>query len=78
MSNDLVYRFPKNEQEEFGFSVREYKDRLYCDIRIYFKGVDGSWHPTRKGVTFSAGFMGEMKKGVSEIAKLVSTSEAQV
>jgi hypothetical protein len=76
MSNDLVYRFPKNEKEEFGFSVREFKDRLYCDIRIYFKGSDGGWHPTRKGVSFSAGFMGEMKKGVSEIAKQLSTQEA--
>jgi len=76
MSNDLVYRFPKNEREEFGFSVREFKDRLYCDIRLYFKGTDGGWHPTRKGISFSAGFMPDVKKGVSEIAKLVSTQEA--
>src|SRR3989338_8596948 len=52
MSNDLVYRFPKNEKEEFGFSVREFKDRLYCDIRIYFKGSYGGWHPTRRRLFF--------------------------
>jgi len=76
MTNDLVYRFSRNENEDLGFSVREYKDRLYGDIRVYFKAGDGEWHPTKKGVSFSAGFMGEMEKGVSEIAKLLTAQEA--
>lgn len=77
MSNDLVYRIPKNEREEIGFSVREYRERLYCDIRLYFKGSDGGWHPTRKGISFSAGFFHEVEKGISELAKLVSAEGAR-
>ncbi len=68
MTNDLVYRFPRNENEDLGFSVREYKDRLYGDIRVYFKAGDGEWHPTKKGVTFAIELLPELQKGVSKLS----------
>jgi len=75
MTNELVYRFSRNENEDISFSVREFKERLYCDIRIFFKASDNEWHPTKKGITFRIDLLPEVQKGISKLIAFCSTSE---
>ena len=78
MDNEVVFRFPKSEQEETQFSVREFKNQLYFDVRTFFQSEGGEWLPTKKGVTFSTGFYGDFRKGIEELGKHLSVSEEAV
>ena len=75
MSKEIVFRFPRNENEEVQFSIGEYKDKLYFDIRLFFKGREDEWRPTKKGLTFSTGHFGEFEKGIEALSKTLLTRE---
>ena len=36
-----IYRFQKNPEEEIRFSLREYKERYYLDLRLWFQPSTG-------------------------------------
>lgn len=63
----VVYQFQKNPEEEVRFTLREYKDRHYLDIRLWFQPADGGeYRPTKKGLTLSLEHLSELKKGVEK------------
>jgi hypothetical protein len=52
----LVDSFEKNAREEIRLSINEFKGNKYIDIRVFFKGANGTEYlPSKKGVTVSAG-----------------------
>ena len=55
MSEDerLVGEIKRNDDNILRFSIKEYKGRKYCDIRVYFKNGRGHMIPTKKGITLS-------------------------
>jgi hypothetical protein len=58
--------------------VKEYKDRSYLDIRIWFLPSGGNeYHPTKKGLTLSVEYLSELKKGLERVAKLSQESALQ-
>jgi len=65
----FLYSFPKNEEEEVRFSIREYKDRRYLDLRIWFRTKEGEYHPTKKGLTLSLELLPEVVRGLEKIAE---------
>ena len=66
----IVYRFSRNPEEEFRFTLREYKERGYLDIRLWFQPAQGGdMRPTKKGVTFSVEVLNEVKKGLDRAEK---------
>ena len=52
---NVVGEIQKNETEKITVSLNEYKGFKYVDIRLYFQDKEGSWHPTKKGITVSPG-----------------------
>lgn len=72
MTNETVYSFPKNENEEVRFSLREYKGELYVDFRIWFQARGGEFRPTKKGLTLSAGHFGQVVNGIEKISELLT------
>lgn len=60
----------KSETDKIVVSIKEYKGRKYVDVRTFFQGDDGSYLPTKKGVTFSPKFVetmiGILKKGLGK------------
>ena len=46
---------PRNETEKFRLTLKTYEGRPFIDARIYFRGTDGGWHPTKKGVSIRVG-----------------------
>lgn len=67
----LVYRFQKNQDEEVRISLREYKDRRYLDLRIWFQpSGGGDLHPTKKGLFLALEYVPELRKGLERAEKL--------
>lgn len=76
MDQDFVYSFPKSENEEIKFSIREYKGRFFIDLRLWFQGEEGGeWKPTKKGVFLAVEHFGELKKGVARLEQGVARLE---
>ena len=69
MLNEVIYSFPKNETEEVRFSLREYKERVYLDLRLWFQTKEGEYLPTKKGLTLSPEFLPELRKGLEKAEK---------
>lgn len=66
--NVVVYRFQKNPEEEVRFSLREYRERQYVDLRIWFLPASGSeYHPSKRGLTLGLNWFGEVKKGIERM-----------
>lgn len=49
----LIGELQKNSTEKIRISLSEYKGYQYIDVRIFFEADDGSWKPTKKGITIS-------------------------
>ncbi|OGW85529.1 MAG: hypothetical protein A3C35_06125 [Omnitrophica bacterium RIFCSPHIGHO2_02_FULL_46_11] len=70
----MIYQFSRNNDEKICFRLREYKDKSYIDLRIFFKSKQGDeMFPTKKGITVSLEHLPELKKGISLCEKKVST-----
>ena len=69
MEQQFLYSFPKNEEEEIRFSIREYKDRRYLDLRLWYQAKGGEYLPTKKGLTLSLEFLPEVVRGLAKIAE---------
>ena len=68
MSEDsnLIASFQKNSQEEFRFSVTNFKGHEYADIRIFYE-KDGDFFPSKKGITVSLDTWKEFKECIEKL-----------
>ena len=73
MSKDaqVVYTFPKNPLEEVRASITVFKGKQYVDLRIYYKGDDGEFHPSKKGLTLSLDLFTELEQAVQKLSEVV-------
>lgn len=70
MDDQIVYEFQRNQDETVYFTLREYKQRKYIDLRVFFRPKDGGeMHPTKKGITLQLELLPELKKGVAACEK---------
>lgn len=70
MENETVYQFARHEDESVCFSLREFKNRLYLDLRIFFQPKDSAeLLPTKKGLTIVTDLIPELKKGIQMCEK---------
>ena len=74
----IVHSFRKNESEEVRICLREYKDRSYVDLRIFFEETEtGEFKPTKKGLTLDVAFLTELKRGIEKAEQKVIVGEAK-
>ena len=45
---ELVHSFEKSSTEQIQVSLSTFKGKTYVDLRIYYKGSDGEYRPTKK------------------------------
>lgn len=67
----VVHSFPKNPLEEVRASVSVYKGKQYVDLRIYYKGDDGEFHPSKKGLTLSLDLFPELEEAVEKLSAVI-------
>lgn len=69
--NETVYSFPKNPLEEVRAGVTVFRGKQYVDLRIYYKGDDGEFHPSKKGLTLSIELFPELEEAVKKLREVV-------
>lgn len=73
MENQILYEFTRNQNETVYLTLREYKQRKYIDLRVFFRSEDGGeMHPTKKGITLQLELLPELKKGIAICEKKIS------
>jgi hypothetical protein len=78
MSADpIVYTIEKRDDERVCFSVSEYKGSIYVSVRVHFRGADGTWHPTKKGVTLRVEQLPELEAGVAALRMAIDETPAK-
>ena len=55
----------KNSRESIVVSETEYKGSTYVDVRIFYKDINGSLKPTRKGVSIRPDKVSELLAAIS-------------
>ncbi len=66
MDNQVLYQFMRNQDETVYISLRDYKNKKYLDLRVFFQPKDSEdLRPTRKGLTLGVEHLAELKKGIS-------------
>lgn len=63
----VVHSFPKNPLEEVRASLTTFKRKQYVDLRIYYKGDDGEYHPSKKGLTISLDLLPDLEEAVRKL-----------
>ena len=73
MEDQILYQFPRNQDEAVYFRLREYKERRYLDLRVFFQPSDGGeMRPTKKGVSLAVELLPELKKGILTCEKILT------
>ena len=67
----LVHSFPKNPLEEVRSSLTVFKGKQYVDLRVYYKGEDGEFRPSKKGLTISLDLFPELEEAVSKLREAI-------
>lgn len=65
--NRLIHSFAKNALEEIRVSINIFRGKEYIDIRTYYKGDDGEFHPSKKGVTMSPELLPDLVEAVQKL-----------
>ena len=66
----VIYTIHKGPKEEVRLTLRQYKERSYLDIRLWFQPPDGGeYHPTKKGITLGVEFVPELKRSLDRVGR---------
>lgn len=71
-TDQLVHTFPKNPLEEVRASVTVYKGKQYVDLRVYYKGDDGEFHPSKKGLTLSLDLFPDLEEAMRKLHDVIA------
>ncbi len=78
MSDKMITMIPRSATEELHVQIKEYKDKKYLDLRIYYTTDNGaSWNPTKKGITVSPENIELLKKSLEEAQKEFEGEQAE-
>ena len=73
----VIYSFPKGNGEELQISLRNFKDKYYIDLRVWYQSKsDQNFLPTKKGICLTLDKIPELYKGVDRAMKLVDKLES--
>jgi len=67
----LIHAFPKNPLEEIRVSLTVFKKKQYIDLRVYYKGDEGEYHPSKKGITISLDLFPDLLEAIEKARELV-------
>ncbi len=78
MDNQVIYQFMRNQDETVFLSLRNYKNRHYLDLRVFFQSKDSpDMRPTKKGLTLGIEYLAELKKGILVCEKQLASLKTE-
>ncbi len=67
MGDVVIAEMAKNPLEVIRIQRREYKNREFIDIRLFYQDDAGSWQPTRKGTTIHPDAWGDFMAALAKV-----------
>ncbi len=71
--SEIITEMDKGWNEKIVFSLSNFKEKSYADIRIYYEDDEGEWRPTKKGITVSLDRFGEFKEHLGKLEEFLVT-----
>lgn len=68
----VTYEFEKGNDEVVRARVCDFGGHKRADIRVFFQGKDGDWHPTKKGISISTELVGDLKLAITKLEEAVN------
>ncbi|MFC1499958.1 transcriptional coactivator p15/PC4 family protein [Candidatus Zixiibacteriota bacterium] len=62
-----VARIPRDRKTEIQVGVSEFKGNVLCNVRQFFQNEEGSWLPTKKGISLSTSRLPDLLGLVSQL-----------
>lgn len=69
--------FEKNSREQIQVSGRTYRGTEYLDIRTYYKDAEGSYKPSKKGVTIPPDILEDLLEGLTKFEETYLKEEKE-
>lgn len=69
---------PRGDNEELRIELASYEGHSFVQARLHFRGTDGEWHPTRKGVTFKLRELGAIVRTLLDVQRATGTDRGEV
>jgi hypothetical protein len=63
----VITTVAKNPLEEIRISRRTYKTFEFIDIRLFYQDDDGTWRPTKHGITVGLDQWDEFKAAIAQV-----------
>lgn len=68
--DQIIHTIQRNPEEEIRIALRDYNDRRYFDLRLWFMpSRGGEYRPTKKGITLPIEYLEEVKTGLEKARK---------
>lgn len=62
-------RIERSDGTELHLDLCEFNGHPYVNVRVFFRGEDGAWYPTRKGVSLRLRELGRVAATLGELAR---------
>ncbi len=62
----VLVAFPRGPKSETRVSFDTYRGRSFANLRTWYRGTDGEWHPTRQGVVFEVADLAPLARAVAD------------
>ncbi len=69
MNEAIIEEFEKNSREKVMILIKKFKNNYYLDIRVYFKGSDDEYKPSKKGIMISLEMLDDLKDALDKVEK---------
>ena len=67
-----IHIFAKNSDEQIQIALNRYQDRVYVDMRVWYKSRYGrGFRPTKKGVCFPLDRLSDFTEGMNRLLETV-------
>jgi len=69
MNEIIIDEFEKNSREKIMILIKKFKNNYYLDLRVYFKGSDDEYKPSKKGIMISLELLDDLKEALEKVEK---------
>ncbi len=69
MNEIIIDEFEKNSREKVMVLIKKFRNNYYLDIRVYFRGNDDEYKPSKKGLMISLELLDDLKDALSKVER---------
>src|SRR5437660_1358981 len=67
----VAWVIQRNRREQLRIGLNEFRGNEYIDVRLFYLADDGSFKPSRKGITLPTRCYQDLLRGILELGALI-------